>query len=116
MSLIRNLSKCLALCVVLAFASLASAATLYSETVNGDLSGNRFSPTTRTLTLGDNDVFVTTQGGDQDYLTVNVPSGQALSRLLLKSYQVGGFDQTSFIGFAAGSTFPEDPISATGED
>lgn len=92
--------------------SLAQAATLYNETINGDISGNRASPTLRTLGLGSNDVFATSQGGDQEYLTLIVPNGMALRNLFLRADVPSSFDQTAFIAMASGSPFPFDPAFA----
>ena len=114
MFLMRKLSWGLIFCAVLMVVLPAQAATLYSESASGDLSGNRFAPTSRTTIVGDNDLFVTTSGGDQDYLTVVVPAGQRLSNLRLKAFQASSFDQTSFLGMASGTTFPEDPNLASG--
>ena len=99
-------------CALAAMASAANAATLYSESASGDISGNRTSPTVRTLGLGSNDVFATTQGGDQEYLTLVVPSGMALKNLFLRADQASSFDQTAFISIANGSPFPFDPATA----
>ena len=99
-------------CVIVAMASFAHAATLYSESASGDISGNRTSPTVRTLGLGSNDVFATTSSGDQEYLTLIVPNGMALKNLFLRSDQASSFDQTAFISIANGSPFPFDPAAA----
>jgi hypothetical protein len=93
---------------LLVFAASAKAAT-YNETTNGDLSGNRVAPTAFPLTVGSNDLFATTQSGDLDVVTVNVPAGNRLSRLFLRSFTSAGFDITAFIGLQAGSTFTVDP-------
>jgi hypothetical protein len=117
MSFICKSRWLLGFCVILSSAALAQAATIYSESASGDISGNRFSPTTRTLGLGSNDVFATSQGGDQEYLTLIVPSGMALRNLFLRADSPSSFDQTAFISMASGSPFPFDPAlagSATG--
>jgi hypothetical protein len=116
MSFLRNLSGGLGLCAFLAFAPPSSAATVYSETINGDISGNRTAPTVRTLGVGSNDVFATSQGGDQEYLTLIVPSGLALTNLFLRADVALGFDQTAFISMASGSPFPFDPAFAGSAD
>ena len=104
-------------CLVVLMACLAQAATVYSESASGDISGVRTAPTVRTLGLGSNDVFATTSSGDQEYLTLVVPSGMALKNLFLRADQASSFDQTAFIAIANGSPFPFDPAfagSATG--
>jgi hypothetical protein len=110
---IRNFGLAIGFCVLLGLAGVAEAATIYSETTNGDISGNRTAPTVRTLGLGSNDVFATSQGGDQEYLTLIVPNGLALRNLFLRADVPGGFDQTAFIGMATGSPFPIDPLFAS---
>ena len=113
MSFNRNSRFVIILCGLLAVTRSASAATIYSESTNGDISGNRSSPTSRTLGLGSNDVFATSQGGDQEYLTLVVPSGMALRNLFLRADQASSqFDQTAFISIASGSPFPFDPALA----
>jgi hypothetical protein len=84
-------------------------AVFWNEATQGDLSGNRSAPTSLTLSLGSNDLFATTQGGDLEYLTIKVPEGQLLSSLFLRSYS--GNDGTAFIGIQTGSTFTESPSS-----
>jgi len=112
MSFARKSSLLIIFCALLAIATFALAATIYSESASGDISGNRFSPTTRTLGLGSNDVFATSQSGDQEYLTLIVPSGMALRNLFLRADAASSFDQTAFLAMASGSPFPFDPALA----
>jgi hypothetical protein len=100
------------LAAILLTAGSTFAAT-YNETVNGDLSGNRSAPTMFNLTVGSNDLFATTQGGDLDVVTVNVPAGNLLSRLFLRSFTSAGFDQRAFVAIQSGSTFTVDPNAGT---
>jgi hypothetical protein len=116
MSRIHKLAWGLVFCAAMAMVPAAQSATLYSEPISGDLSGNRLAPTTRTLLLAANDLFATTSSGDQEYLTVIVPSNLGLRNLFLRADVAAGFDQTAFIGFASGSTFPVDPAFATGSE
>jgi hypothetical protein len=102
------LVRSIAATTLLVFAAVIEAAT-YNETISGDLSGNRATPTTFNLTVGSNDLFATTAGGDLDVVNVNVPAGNRLSRLFLRSFTNAGFDTTAFIGLQAGSTFTVDP-------
>ena len=108
----RKLNWTMGFGLVVTMACFAQAATIYSESASGDISGNRFSPTTRTLGLGSNDVFATSQGGDQEYLTLIVPSGMALRNLFLRADTPSSFDQTAFLAMASGSPFPFDPALA----
>jgi len=82
-------------------------AIIWDEATQGDLSGNRAAPTALTLTLGSNNLLATTQGGDLEYVTINVPGGHSLSSLFLQSYV--GNDATAFIGMQTGTTFTESP-------
>jgi PEP-CTERM motif len=97
-----------ALFVLLILAAHVSAGTL-NEAVNGDFSGNRAAPTPFNVTVGSNDLFATTQGGDLDVVTVNVPAGAVLNQLFLRSFTQAGFDGTAFVGLQSGSTFTVDP-------
>ncbi len=101
-----------AIAVVLLTAASASAAT-YNEIGNGDLSGNRNAPTMFNLTVGSNNLFATTSGGDLDVVTVNVPSGNLLRSLFLRSFTSAGFDQRAFVAIQSGSTFTVDPNTGT---
>jgi len=88
--------------------SSASAAT-YSESSNGDLSGNRAAPTAFNLTAGGNLLTATTQSGDIDVVRINVPAGNNLAQLFVRSFTQAGFDSTAFMGIQQGSTFTVDP-------
>jgi hypothetical protein len=87
-------------------ATTASAAVLRNEATGGDLSGNRNAPTQFTTSLGSNEIFATTAGGDLEYFTLTVPANQQLSRLFLRSYS--GPDGTAFIAVQNGAVFTED--------
>jgi hypothetical protein len=86
------------------------AQVVWDESIDGDLSGDRFAPTALTLNLGDNNLLATSTGGDREYITFSVPAGQLLSSVFLDSYNDG--DPVAFIGLQTGSTFTEDPASA----
>lgn len=101
-------------------ASLASAA-IYDETIDGDLSGDRFAPTMITLDQGLNtvsmDVVISDQpGGDRDYFTFTLGAGQSIdSMVVLEATNLaGGFDSTAFVGFGPGSFFDFDPDTFSG--
>jgi hypothetical protein len=92
--------------IVIAFASSRTqAATIWNEGSQGDLSGNRLSPTSGPLALGNNDLFGQTQGGDLDYITFALPAGQQLTGIFLRSYQSN--DSVAFVAMQTGSTFTE---------
>ena len=96
--------------IVLGLCSLVSAAIIHDESVNGDLSGDRFNPTTHTLQSGTNSLLASTNAGDQEYFTLIVPSGHQLNSVVLTTYDSA--NGTAFIGIQAGTTFTEDPFTA----
>ena len=97
------------LCGSLAFAGSARAAT-WNEVTQGDISGNRQSPSLLTLTPGSNLVTATTAGGDLEYLRLAVPAGGRIESIFLRSY--AGFDGVAVIAIQPGTTFTEDPNTA----
>ncbi len=97
----------------------AGAATVYDESVSGDLSNAGASPTFISTAAGSNQIFGTTgkTGGviDLDYFTVALQAGQTLTAItLLPGSNVNG--SLSFIGVQAGSKVTVSPTggSATG--
>jgi hypothetical protein len=88
----------------------ARAAVAWNEGTQGDLSGNRNAPTLVPILVGDNDLIGSVQGGDLDYVRVDVPVGMQLAGLVVKSYS--GFDQTAFAGVQRGTTFTVDSFAA----
>jgi hypothetical protein len=105
--------------------ALPTKATLvYDESVSGDLSNDRFNPTPiPVLRDGRNQISFKINNPttglpasrDLEYFTVTVPTGFALTRLLLDNYRAtstgGGLatDRISFIALQAGSVFTELP-------
>ena len=103
------------------FGVAAQADIVYSESVSGDLSGSRLSPTSIMVALGSNQVFGTTgrTAGvvDLDYFTLTVPVGQVLTGITILPGTAGlGPLTDSFIGLQAGSQVTVLPTasSATG--
>jgi hypothetical protein len=84
-----------------ALAAPASAAVVWNESINGDLSSNNLAPTPLVFALGGNTVTGTTTSGDRDYLRFTIPANQVLSGLLLHVYSP---DNLSFAAFNAGTT------------
>ncbi len=103
---------------MLGSAVASHAATVWDESVNGDLSGIYNAPTALTLALGSNEIFgltgMTPEGTDRDYFSFVVPQGMTLTSLTLLdgTFVSGG---VSFIGLQVGSQFtkPFDQIQAT---
>jgi len=102
-----------------------AAAATYTESLNGDASGDRFNPTPYALdygTSGANGLFgnnvLTGRTGrmsgviDLDYYRVTVPEGYVLQQLLVGTQTtVGGGG--SFVGFASGPTMPVAPNASS---
>src|SRR5262245_3676669 len=96
--------------VALMAAAMAPAApgVDWNEGINGDLSGDRFSPTSLgVLGAGANTVTATSVLGDIEYMTFNVPQGMVLSSLILKAYSAP--NTISFVAVQQGTVFTEDP-------
>jgi len=106
----------------IAFAtSSAVAGITYNETVDGDLSGDRFNPTALALEEGVNTITMRVvqsdaPGGDRDYFTFNVGAGLRMDSVNLvgSTLPEGGFDATAFVGLDTGDTFDFDPVTFTG--
>ena len=97
-----------ALCGSIAFTGAARAA-VWNEATQGDISGNRQSPSLLALTPGTNSINATTSGGDQEYLRLAVPAGGRIESLILRSY--ASPDGVAFIAIQQGTAFTEDPSS-----
>lgn len=83
-------------------------ASAYNESVNGDISGARLTPTSLSLDPGANTFTGSVVAGDVDYLTLVVPAGHTFNQLILSAYNTS--DNLSFIGIQAGSQFTEPAI------
>lgn len=106
-------TRSLAAVIVAGFAGTAFAFD-FDESIDGDLSDDRFNTSQFTLDLGsnifrmqvvDSNNFV---NGDIDYLTVTVPAGLQLDSIFLNESSAMG-DNRAFIGLAPGEDFPVDP-------
>ena len=83
-----------------ALAGPAAAATLWNESVNGDLSNVRTAPTNLALSMGSNTISGTTVAGDLDFFTVTVPASTFLGALTLVAW--ASADDLSFLALQAG--------------
>lgn len=93
----------------LVIAQSATGATIWNETVNGDLSGNRLVPTNLgVLALGTSTLLGSTTSGDLDYFTFTLPAGGFFSQMNLGAY---GASNLSFIAIQSGSVFTEAPAT-----
>jgi hypothetical protein len=102
-----NLNRILSLALVSGIAGVASASVIWDESVNGDMSNNRFVPSDANLSFGVNSLLATTGGGDVDYIHFHLSPGMALSSILFISWT--GNDTRGFLGVQAGTTFTEPP-------
>lgn len=82
--------------------NIGSAATVWDEGVNGDLSGNPMTPTAIVLGIGENLVTAQTSPGDPDYFTITIAAGQQLDGIFMKEYLDG--TDSLFWGILAGSS------------
>jgi MYXO-CTERM domain-containing protein len=84
--------------------------TIWNEAVNGDLSGDRFVPTSLVLSQGTNSILATSVQGDREYVTLTLSAGLQLDSIMLVSYVSN--DPLAFIGVQSGTTFTEPPTGA----
>lgn len=115
MSRYRKITASALWMLALMTASPASAVVKHDESIDGDISGNRLSPTQVSLAAGVNSVLATTASGatnDLEYLRVDLPAGGQLDAIILTDYE--GFDLTAFIGVQSGTTFTFDADDAFG--
>ena len=106
--ILRAASAGVAIAVAAGFATPRVAAGVsYLETVDGDLSNDRFAPSLLTLGSGTNTITgtfgisATPDMPDLDYLTFTVPEGFVLDEFRVLGANVGG--AFSFVGVEAGS-------------
>lgn len=106
----RRLTVVTSLLLMFSAASL-HAATLWDESVNGDLTNNQAAPNPFTLSLGTNAVIgslrTSSAGDNQDWIALTVPVGLQLSAVVLKSYSSA--DAQGFTGVQAGTNFVGNP-------
>ena len=109
--------------LVLTMLSNAHAIPVYSESVNGDLSGSGLTPTVITLGLGSKEIVGTTGNtdgvSDRDYFTVTVPFNLKLVQLIeeagTQAGQSGAFAR-GFFAVQSGTqvTLPTNTMTAAG--
>src|SRR4051794_39270585 len=99
-------------------AAHSNAATIYRESVSGDLSNLGTAPTVLPVSSGSNQIFGSTgraAATDRDYFTITVPTGLEINQILeLGGTAVG--DAVSFFGIQRGSqvTLPTNATTADG--
>src|SRR5205809_8082631 len=99
------------ICALLAAAP--AKATIYDESVSGDLSNDKAAPTALTLTPGLNSVIGTVAGfpqfggtDPQDWVSFTIPTGFAMTSYVNSRYD--STDDQGFTGFHKGSSFSGD--------
>jgi len=100
--------------VALAISSTpSSAAVVWDESLNGDLSNAQGTPTALILEEGINTLAgkVSSPSDSQDFVSLFVPAGQFLSSIILTVYTSA--DGKAFTGVQAGSSFVGSPFSAS---
>jgi hypothetical protein len=103
-----------AVCVLLASAPVK--ATIYDESVSGDLSNDKGAPTALTLTPGSNSVIGTVNGfppggtDPQDWVSFTIPTGFVMTSYINSKYV--STDEQGFTGFQFGSSFSGDEFLA----
>jgi hypothetical protein len=118
MDCINTRLACLALLLATAITPKYSFAVEYNESTDGDLSGNRLSPTHLILPSGVHSMTATTGRlpseeevlYDQEYLRIDLPANHKLIAINMEAYD--SFDGTAFIGVQSGTTFSFDPEDA----
>lgn len=105
-----------AIIALAACAGTAAASINYDETVDGDLSNNRFAPTNFVLSTGVSsftmDVIDSDQPtGDLDYFSVTIGAGLSIDSIILtdSSNPAGGFDPIAFLALEVGPQVSVDP-------
>ncbi len=98
-----------------------AAASVYNESIDGDLSGDRFNPTMISVDNGLNTVTMQVvdsalPGGDRDYFTFSIGAGQSIDSIVVtdSTNPAGGFDSVGFVGLAFDNVFDFDPDAFTG--
>ncbi len=94
---------------LLASGASPALASILSEAVVGDFSGNRLKPTAWVLEGGVNSLIATTSAVDLDYVTFRIPVGWRMSEMILTSY--ASTDGRAFMGMMAGEKFTVTPTS-----
>lgn len=86
----------------------AAAATIWNESVNGDLSGNNLAPTALSVSVGTNSIIGSVTSGDRDYFRFAVPVGTSFTQIILASYVVSP-PNLAFLAIQSGTVITESP-------
>lgn len=88
----------------------AHSAVIWDESIDGDLTGDRFNPQDLTLSVGSNTIIGTTGFSDRDYFHFWNPLGNMITSVILRSYV--SVDDVSFLAVQEGGFITEDPLNA----
>ena len=110
----------IAIAMSLSVVTAAPAALVYDESINGDFSGDRLSPTGVSIASpGVSQINgVTGNPGptaataDKDYFAVTVPNGFVLDSLILSNFSLSA-GNLGFLGLSPGGTAPDPTLSQT---
>ncbi len=107
-----------AIIAIAACAGTAAASINYDESIDGDLSNDRFSPTNFNLSTGVSNftmdiVDSDNPTGDLDYFSVTIGAGLSIDSIVLTDSfnPAGGFDTIVFVGLEFGSQVSVDPAA-----
>jgi hypothetical protein len=96
---------------LIALLPAAAGAFSFSESVNGELSGDRLNPTALVAEYGSNTLSGSTIQGDLEYVRVSLPGNLALGSIVLTA--LASTDDVAFIAVQSGTTFSVTPNTAT---
>ncbi len=103
----------LSLVIAASLTGHAGADVVHDESLDGDLSNDRFNPTPYALAQGVNSLLATSMAGDREFIALTIPAGLQLSSLVQVSYI--GDDGIAFMGVQAGPVMTVDPDSFSAE-
>ncbi len=99
------IARSLLLAYVFALSTSTWSQVIWNEDVHGDLSGDRFNPTSLNLGWGSNVVIGSMGEGDREYVHFHLAPGMELSQLRVLAYV--STDPLAFIGVQEGTIFTE---------
>ncbi len=98
----------------MSLACLGQSQVIWDEGIHGDISNDRFAPSSVNLDWGDNLVIGSMGGSDKEYFHIRLAPGMSLLAIFVENYV--STDTHSFIGLQEGTTFTEDPLTANPEN
>src|SRR5215210_758055 len=116
---VSRIAACRAAVAAALLAGASQGGVIWNESVQGDLSDNRFAPTHLPLAPGSNELFgvlsgANSQGFDRDYYSITIPDGYVLYHIVLELYFSTDF--AAFVAVQPGPIFPDDPETVSPGD